>query len=238
MEKLDLELVIAQRAGIQAAVQIDGKELTVSGFASTEGEKQAALQIVEEFAPNMTVVDDIAIMDVMPAEIDGLQVAETESEGLTGAMPGTSDTESLEPGDFTDQETMRDPTAASGPSGTHADDQTEEGDEVYIPPTDPVRGSDNEPLGGFQTTALDDDRKPVSQVVGGPADVGLEDAVLLELRQDAATTHLQLRVSSTEGVVRLRGVVDDIEDAENAEEVAARVPGVVEVIDETEVRRM
>src|SRR5688572_2115082 len=238
MEKIDLELLIAQRAGIQAAIQIDGEELTVSGFASTEGEKRAALEIVEEFAPDMSVVDDIAIMDVMPAEIDGLQVSETESEGLTGATPGTSDTEALEPGDFTDQQTMRDPTAASGPSGTHADDQTEEGDEVYVPPTDPVRGSDNEPLGGFQTTAMDDDREPVSQIVGGPADAGIVDAVLLELRQDAETTHLDLRVSSSEGVVRLRGIVEDIEDAENAEAVAERVPGVVEVIDETEVRRL
>jgi hypothetical protein len=238
MEKIDLELLIAQRAGIQAAIQVDGEELTVSGFASTEGEKRAALQIVEEFASDKTVVDDIAIMDVMPAELDGLQVSETESEGLTGATPGTSDTEAQEPGDFTDQQTMRDPTAASGPSGTHADDQTEEGDEVYVPPTDPVRGSDNEPLGGFQTTAMDDDREPVSQIVGGPAHAGIVDAVLLELRQDAATTHLDLRVSSSEGVVRLRGIVEDIEDAENAEAVAARVPGVVEVIDETEVRRM
>jgi osmotically-inducible protein OsmY len=85
---------------------------------------------------------------------------------------------------------------------------------------------------------MDDDREPVSQIVGGPADVGIVDAVLLELRQDAATTHLDLRVSSSEGVVRLRGIVEDIEDAENAEAVAARVPGVVEVIDETEVRRM
>jgi len=237
MEKIDLELVIAQRAGIQAAVQIDGEELTVSGFASTEGEKQAALQIVEELAPNMTVVDDIAIMDVMPSEVDNLDLSEADTGGFTGAVPGTSDTESLEPGDFTDQETIRDPTAAAGPSGTHIDDQTAEGDEVYVPPTDPVRRSDNEVLGGFQTTAMDDDREPVTQVVGGPADVGIVDAVLLELRQDAATTHLDLRVSSMDGVVRIRGFVQDIEDAENAEEVAARVPGVVEVIDETQIRR-
>jgi hypothetical protein len=238
MNKTDLELVIAQRAGVQAAIQVEGSELTVSGIATTQGEKQAALELIEEFAPEMSVVDDIEVLDVMPAEIDGLAMSEMESEGLTGAMPGTSDTESLEPGDFTDQETMRDPTAASGPSGTHIDDQTEDGDEVYVPATDPVRGSDNEPIGGFQLTAMDDDREPVSRVVGGPADVGIEDAVLLELRQDAATTHLELRVSSTEGVVRLRGIVNDIEDAENAEAVAARVPGVLEVIDETEIRRV
>ena len=38
--------------------------------------------------------------------------------------------------------------------------------------------------------------------------------------------------------VRLRGTVEDILDVENAEAVAASVPGVREVIDETEVRRI
>jgi len=210
----------------------------VSGVAATSGEKQAAMDLLREFAPEKSVIDDIEILEVMPAEIDGLMISETESEGLTGATPGTSDTEALEPGDFTDQRTLRDPSAASGPSGTHADDLTDEGDDVYVPPVDPVRRSDNELLGGFQFTAMDDDREMHTEVVGGPADAALTEAVLLELRQDAATTYLRLQVATEEGVVRLRGTVDDILDAENAEAVAARVPGVREVIDETEVRRL
>jgi osmotically-inducible protein OsmY len=38
------------------------------------------------------------------------------------------------------------------------------------------------------------------------------------------------------GSVRLRGRVADMDDAENAEAVAARVPGVVEVVEELEVQ--
>jgi hypothetical protein len=236
MDTPELEMILSQRAGVQATIQVDGDELTVSGVAATGGEKQAALDLLDEFAPEMSVIDDIEVLEVMPAEIDGLEISETESEGLTGATPGTSDTEALEPGDFTDQSTLRDPSAASGPSGTHADDDTDEGDDVYVPPVDPVRRENNEFLGGFQLTAMDDDREVRSEIVGGPADAGLVEAVLFELREDSATTHLRLRVACQEGVVRLRGEVDDILDAENAEAVAARVPGVREVIDETEVR--
>jgi len=37
------------------------------------------------------------------------------------------------------------------------------------------------------------------------------------------------------GVAHLRGQVDGLEDANNAQDVASRVPGVQDVIDETEV---
>lgn len=54
-----------------------------------------------------------------------------------------------------------------------------------------------------------------------------------ELREDAATTDLRVDVLVWDGVVRLRGTVPTLEDADNAEAVAARVPGVRE---ELEVR--
>ena len=238
MDAPELETILAQRAGVQAAIQIDGDSLIVSGMATTTGEKQAAMDLLQAFAPEKSVIDDLEVLEVMPAELDGMQISEMESEGLTGATPGTMDEEALEPGDFTDQHLLRDPTAASGPSGTHADDATDEGDDVYVPPTDPVRLENNEILGGFQPTAMDDDREVLTEVVGGPADAALTEAVLLELRQDAATTHLRLQVATENATVRLRGTVDDILDVENAEAVAARVPGVREVIDETDVRRI
>ena len=40
------------------------------------------------------------------------------------------------------------------------------------------------------------------------------------------------------GIARLRGLVQDLDDAENAEEVAARVPGVIEVREELDVESM
>ena len=56
-----------------------------------------------------------------------------------------------------------------------------------------------------------------------------------ELLEDAATTDLRVEVEVRDGVVRLRGTVQDVVDAENAEEVAARVPGVDEVLEELRV---
>jgi osmotically-inducible protein OsmY len=65
-----------------------------------------------------------------------------------------------------------------------------------------------------------------------PSDEALEDLVHRALRLDASTAHLQLKVGVLQGVVRLRGVIEDEADAENALAVAGDVPGVVEVIDE------
>lgn len=63
-------------------------------------------------------------------------------------------------------------------------------------------------------------------------DESIRDAVLRELREDAATTALAIDVGVTEGVVRLTGRVPDLDDAESAEDVATRVPGVVEVAED------
>jgi osmotically-inducible protein OsmY len=63
-------------------------------------------------------------------------------------------------------------------------------------------------------------------------DEGLADAVRRELREDAATTALNITVEVWDRVAHLRGVVLRPEDAEAAEAVAARVPGLAEVADD------
>lgn len=73
---------------------------------------------------------------------------------------------------------------------------------------------------------------------GTLGDEAIADAIRRELREDAATTALTIDVAVYRGVARLRGTVQDIADAENAEEVAARVPGVLEVREELEVADM
>jgi hypothetical protein len=243
VDKAALERALEEVAGVDAAVEVDGGRIVVSGMVSSEEERQAAFDVLHDLAPNIEIVDDLTVMTEMPEQIEGMDISEADAGGFVGATSESFDTEALEPGDFTDQRFIHDPTAASGPSGTHPEDSDEppeddadEGDDVYIPPTDPVRDRNNEVLGGFQTTAMDDDEEPRSQFVGGIADEGLVDAVLLELEQDASTSGLEIQVSSYEGVVRLRGTVQDLEDAENAEAVAARVPGVREVLDELELR--
>jgi osmotically-inducible protein OsmY len=62
-------------------------------------------------------------------------------------------------------------------------------------------------------------------------DEAIADDVRRELREDAMIAFLSVDVAVNDGVVTLRGYVPHLEDADAAEEVAARVPGVVEVQD-------
>jgi len=129
--------------------------------------------------------------------------------------------------DFTDQ-----------PLTTDATEVVEEDtDATFFPPTDPVirAGADGEPevLGGFAPTA--DAPVPERSSDGRLGDEAIADAVRDALALDASTADLTLSVDVIDGVVHLRGTVVGLEDAENAEAVAGAVPGVAEVIDETEI---
>lgn len=108
--------------------------------------------------------------------------------------------------------------------------------EPYFPPTDPVLTTDEhgEPqmLGGFSSGSMDDVHVAHSSdhQLG---DEAIAAAIRRELAQDAATMDLKLHVEVRNGVASLSGRVDGMEDGENAEEVASRVPGVKEVRDRT-----
>jgi|GEM_PF-596360 len=112
-------------------------------------------------------------------------------------------------------------------------------DDVYFPPTDPVVrpawSNSREGLQGtFESDSMADDVEPQP---GSPmrGDEALAGAIRIELRQDAATADLPIEVKVENRVARLSGQVSSIEDAENAEEVAGRIAGVLEVVDELEV---
>lgn len=115
--------------------------------------------------------------------------------------------------------------------------------EPFFPPTDRVvrtvaeTEEGYEVVGGFAPTSMDDPAPgewPVSGVRRGDEEIA--DDVRRELGEDAATTDLhEVRVWVRDGVVYLRGRVGSLVDAEAAEEVAARVPGVEEVREELEV---
>jgi hypothetical protein len=110
--------------------------------------------------------------------------------------------------------------------------------ETIFPPTDPVvttdRHGNTQVLGGFSATAEEVTVAP-SALDGRPGDEALADALRQELREDAATTDLTIEVEVRQGVAYLRGRVAGLEDAENAEAVAARVPGLREVVEELEI---
>jgi hypothetical protein len=129
--------------------------------------------------------------------------------------------------DFTDQ-----------PLVTDANEVVEgDTDTTFFPPTDPVLrpGARGEPevLGGFAPTA--EPPAPDRSSDGRIGDEALADAVRDALALDASTAELSLNVEVRDAVVHLRGTVAGPEDGENAEAVAAAVPGVVDVADETEL---
>jgi osmotically-inducible protein OsmY len=116
-----------------------------------------------------------------------------------------------------------------------------EPDPSYFAPTDPVIGTGAEGqttiLGGWEPTSMSSDEIEPSAEDRQPGDEALADAIIRELHEDAATTALQVEVQVLEGVARLRGTVPDLEDAENAEAVASRVPGVRDVIEELTIQQ-
>jgi osmotically-inducible protein OsmY len=110
-----------------------------------------------------------------------------------------------------------------------------EGGDAYVPPMDPVGGS-RRLIGGFEMSSMDSIEVEPSALDNLPGDEGIADAIRLELGEDAATAGLPVRVTVRRGIVRLSGVVETLDDADNAAEVASRVPGVVEVREELDVR--
>lgn len=236
-----IERRIAEIAGLAIAAEESDGAIVLSGIVETEGERQAALDIASEMAHGLPVEDNIEAEGAMPGDIGGLAVSETEVGAFAGARRGLSQSGSIEAGDFTDQRLSTDPFAASGAGPSSDDDSVSEGSESYVsqggepyvPPIDPV-GSSGEVVGGFETSSMDD--VPVERSeYGGLSDDSIADAILRELREDAATAPLEVQVHVRDGIVHLRGKVYSMVDAENAEAVASRVPGVKELRELLEV---
>jgi hypothetical protein len=120
----------------------------------------------------------------------------------------------------------------------------EEGD-TYVAPMDPPVVPSDGPEGaqvaaGFSSSALDEpyDRDHPSETLSDEDDMSAR--VREALRADAITSRYadSVAIGTRGGVVALRGVVDDVDDSDNMAEVASRVSGVAEVVDELEVRAL
>src|SRR5712691_8522060 len=139
--------------------------------------------------------------------------------------------------DFTAQPILHDPIEASGPDSWGPDDPAASGDAVYTPPIDPVIKTDahgrTEILGGFDS----DEEVAVERSASDSrfGDEALADAVRRRLAEDSATTDLDIVVAVRNGVAHLRGQVSDLDDADNAENVPASVPGIRAVVEELEI---
>jgi osmotically-inducible protein OsmY len=237
-----IERELRQQARFDGAVAIgtDGA-VFLSGHVPSHRDRQQALRIARELSGDALVQDDLFVERDLPNDrsADAVEdlVQEPEAETVTGTLgPGAE----LDPY-FTGQPLETDDLNVVG-ADAYDDEPDAEPDPTYFAPTDPVIREDAsgglEVAGGFEATSMDAEDVAPSVEDNLPGDEALVEAIQRELREDATTTALEIRVFVENGIARLYGRVPDLEDAENAEEVAGRVPGVREVIDELHVRTM
>lgn len=252
---IERQLERAELTGLMVEESENG--VTISGIVTTEDERERALRVVRD--AGVPVNDNLEVLGVMPATITELQdmelrsdpsdphpegrdVSEAESDLFDGATEGFEEV-SLEAGDFSGDENVTTGWDAAGPSSAIDEDVVSEGDNVYSPPTDPVVARDPTTLrtrvvGGLSGSSMDSLEVARSALDNEYGDEAIADAVRRELLEDAATTDLdRIEVEVFEGVVTLRGTVPLLVDAENAEEVAGRLPGVKEVREELDVEQ-
>lgn len=113
--------------------------------------------------------------------------------------------------------------------------------EPFVPPVDPVtRPTDGsseglEITGGFAFSDMNHTIEPDDVSPEPFTDGELRRRVLQALRRDAATSDLPIAVEVINGTAYLHGRVRFLQDAEAAEEVAGRIPGIIEVREELDV---
>jgi hypothetical protein len=114
---------------------------------------------------------------------------------------------------------------------------------TYVAPVDPPVVPSSDPQGaviaaGFGSSASEDpfDANHHSSLL--PAEDEMTARVREALLGNASTTQFaeSIEIDTEGGTVYLRGVVDDVDDSDNLEEVVSQVSGVTEVIDETDLR--
>lgn len=234
-----IEQQIAERAGLDVAVELSGTTVTLSGRVDTAEARQAAHDVVKSVLPEAEIDDNLEIEETMPLDVRAFDLDEPGGE-LPASLAEMRSQSAVEP-DFSEQPLVTSTVEMAGEASTTLD-EPDESETVFFAPTDPVimtsEQNQIEVLGGFAPTAGVDILVESSALDDQPGDEALAEAIRRELRRDAATTDLTIAVTVRRGVARLRGTVATLEDAENAEAVASQVPGLREVVEELEVARL
>jgi osmotically-inducible protein OsmY len=233
-----IERAIREVAELDVVVEDQGGTLVLEGIVDSERDRQAAEDIAADLAGDAEIDNALEVQDLLPVSVDAFSDEQRSADQPERPFGLGDDDGALNP-DFTDQPQVRDAEAVSGPTDSVDDEDEDDGNWAYVPPTDPVVTTDAHGqavvLGGFGTSALDENDGEDLAENQGYGDEAVADAVRRALREDAATTELPVRVVVREGVVHLHGRVEDLDDADSAEEVASRVPGVREVLEELRV---
>lgn len=259
---LDRDLDVAELA---VATEIRDGEIVLSGMVGSDEDVQAAVDLAQPYADELGLrVNPGLEVEVVGPE-DAFEDDDRAAQGfgdLNAVRADSDDAVRIDAGNDDDERAGSDEAAGydgeleaedvisldanftDDPGTTNVIDVVENG-ATYFPPTDPptARVDDNDGfaiLNGFSdssTNAIDADATvPEDDTVRVPTDDELADYVRRELREDAITTDLPIHVTARGSTVTLRGMVDTLEDAENAEAVAYEVPAVVEVREELTIR--
>jgi osmotically-inducible protein OsmY len=223
-----------EAVGLYIAVEIRDGTLSISGEVASNRERQAALDIAAAVANarGLTVDDGLEVIPSFPDSAFG--DSDTTDHGAFAYLAADRDH------DLRLDEGLEGDPDFTGAFGTSDPEEATTEAVPYFPSTDPVvgpvaNGHGLSIVGGFAATSLDTDLD-VEEVGSQPGrrrpDDVLERDVLYELRRDALTTDLQIKVEVHGGIVTLRGSVPTLDDAENAEAVASEVRGVREVREE------
>jgi osmotically-inducible protein OsmY len=236
-----LARALSEEMGFPIGVTIAEGRITLSGVADSAEARASAAESVAGLAPGVPIQNDITIAEGTTMRTENGY----EDENRPGDMRPPAGSESIEGEEmseldagFTDQPLETNEINVANDSIPDLDEDAEP-DPTFFAPTDPVlklgeRGG-AEVLGGFTPTSDTSDEVDLSVEDHQPGDEAIADAVRRELKEDALTTDLPIEVVVERGVVHLQGSVPSQEEAEGAQDVASRVPGVREVLDELEL---
>ncbi|MGE5333618.1 MAG: BON domain-containing protein [Nitrososphaerota archaeon] len=210
----------------------------LSGRVADEAQRQMAEEVARALAGGMGVENDLVVERLLPEDRIETRSPDLGEAALYTHVTGPEENVGAINPEFSGQPLETNTAADAGVK----DNPPVEPDPTYFAPTDPVvttdQSGDLEVLGGFAPSSMEGMDVARSAEDKQPGDEALADAVRQALAEDAATTALTLDVRVEQGVVYLQGAVPDLVDAENAESVAAEVPGIRDVIDETTIEHM
>ncbi|HUZ00627.1 MAG TPA: BON domain-containing protein [Thermomicrobiaceae bacterium] len=230
--------LLCGQAGMPLDVEVHDGVARLVGLVTSPAMRQAAIDLAL-LVPGIQQVDDDLDYEITAPDTAYEAPDEDQAFGFADVGAFQDDVSDVEP-DF---------VGRVGAAAGSFQEALEEG-EPYFPPTDPVVrpsrvAQELRMVGGFQDTSMDELATRADVEPGQEPgeldqyryrdDEDIRDDVIRELHEDALTADLELHVSVLSGEVFLRGEVPTLDVAENAEAVAARVPGVAEVADLTEI---
>jgi osmotically-inducible protein OsmY len=230
-----------ERAGLPLAVDVRDGVARVTGYVDSEADYQTAMDILASVDDIVEVSNEIEVVTTAPDSAFEEESTEEEFDYAETPAWSTGDDFEFDP-DFADD---YDANAISY-------QQAVEEAEPFFPPTDPVvrprqDREDLEVAGGSQDTSMDElseeiglnssEYEMAKSAVIRRDDEAIREDILRELREDATTADLNLDIEVIDGVVLVRGEVHSLDDSLNVEDVSGRVPGVVEVRDETIIQQ-